>query len=223
MVMSFNSHSPKSLNSSPVKVRSPVNLHFLSSFSTIEITNVEFQCQQSPFDNHTEYFSPRACEQALIVRRGNTIVLKITTSVQLSSTYVVSLTFVSYHRPRERFGQFRARGVARQSNELWLSISLPPNFPVGKYHTQLSLFLGGELATHFCGQAIAVLFNPWSKGELWRGVIHNLNYSSGPLLVFQRMRHISPKELRHTSWLMSGRLQEVLQSRRALSNGSLVR
>ena len=128
---------------------------------------VGFQCRQSPVENHTERFTQQACHSALITRRGNTLVIKILTSVQLSSTYIVTLTFVPVHRPRERFGQFRARGVARESCELWLSIDLPTNFPVGKYHTHISLALGGgaEVLTYYHHQPIVVLFNPWNSGE----------------------------------------------------------
>lgn len=156
-------------DSCPVPVRPPSSLHIFSSFTTPEISDVTFSCQQSASENHTDRFSTKSCDSALLVRRGNTVVLKIVTTIELSCPYVVSLTFVPVHRPRDRFGQFRARGVAHESCDLWLSITLPANFPIGKYHAHISLSLSGEVLTHFHHNPVVVLFNPWSPGMCCRG------------------------------------------------------
>lgn len=131
----------------------------------LEITGALFRCQQTSIQNHTEGLKVTECE--VILRRGNTLILKITTSLELSGSYVVSLTFVPVFRPRDRFGQFRATGEAKGSCELWLSIAIPCSFPVGKYHGHVSLSIKGrvEVITHFHNRAIVVLFNPWNKGN----------------------------------------------------------
>lgn len=137
-----------------------------SSFTSLAIEEVIIKCQECSTENHTYLFSPGACsDQALLTRRGNTLVLKILTTAPISASYVVSLTFVPCHRPRERFAQFRARGVAHDSCTVWLSIAMPTNFPVGKYHTQVTLTYNGEVVTHFSRQPIAVLFDPWNQGK----------------------------------------------------------
>ena len=156
-------------SSCPGAVRPPSSLHVFSSFTTPEISEVTFSCQQSASENHTDRFTLKSCDSALLVRRGNTVVLKIVTSITLSCPYVVSLTFVPVHRPMDRFGQFRARGVACESCDLCLSITLPTNFPVGKYHAHISLSLGGEVLTHFHHKPLVVLFNPWSPGMNRKG------------------------------------------------------
>lgn len=106
-------------------------------------------------------------ESEVVLRRGNTLILKITTSLELSGSYVVSLTFVPVFRPRDRFGQFRAEGEAKGSCQLWLSIAIPPSFPVGKYHGHISLAIKGrvELVTYFHNKAVVILFNPWDEGN----------------------------------------------------------
>jgi len=131
-----------------------------------------------------------------MARRGNTLILKITISADLFCTYTVSLTLVPVFRPHERFGQFQAKGVARGVQELWLSITIPPNFPVGKYHTHVILSLRGglQVLTHFHHKSLVVLFNPWNPdddayledaeklheylerdvGTIWRGTSRNM-------------------------------------------------
>ena len=148
---------------------SPITLH--SSLSPLEISEVQFTSQEDCDENHTARL-PSPGSDALL-RRGNTLVLKVTTSADLSCRYCVSLTFVPVFRPRERFGQFRAKGTAKDSRELWLSITIPTNFPVGKYHAHVALSLGGgaEVLTHYHHKPIVVLFNPWDPGELVPGVL----------------------------------------------------
>ena len=87
-------------------------------------------------------------------------------SVALSCSYSVSLTFVPVFRPRERFGQFKAKGMANGTHDIWLSIKLPSNFPIGKYHAHLTVAVQGglEVVTHFHNKPIVVLFNPWDSG-----------------------------------------------------------
>lgn len=149
----------------PKQKSATANLQFYSSLQPLEITGALFRCQQTSIQNHTEGLKVTECE--VILRRGNTLILKITTSLELSGSYVVSLTFVPVFRPRDRFGQFRATGEAKGSCELWLSIAIPCSFPVGKYHGHISLSIKGrvEVITHFHNRAIVVLFNPWNKGN----------------------------------------------------------
>lgn len=80
----------------------------------------------------------------------------------------MSLTFVPVFRPRDRFGQFRAEGVAKGSYDLWLSIVVPSAFPVGKFHAHITLSVKGrvEVITHFHDKAIVILFNPWNRGKI---------------------------------------------------------
>lgn len=143
---------------------SPNNLQFYSSIQPLEISDAQFHCQQTSSENHTERL--QAAETGVILRRGNTLILKITTSVEVSGGYTVSLTFVPVFRPRDRFGQFRADGTARGSHHLWLSIAIPYSFPIGKYHAHITLSVKGrvEITTHFHNKAIIVLFNPWNTG-----------------------------------------------------------
>ena len=125
-----------------------------------------FSSKQSAEESHTQRFRLPAC--SAIIRRGNTLILKISTSVQFSSSYTVTLTFVPVFRPQDRFGQFKAQGFSRGgSKELWLSVDVPANFPVGKFHAHLSLSLKGrpaDVVTHFHPSPIVVLFNPWNPG-----------------------------------------------------------
>ena len=142
------------------------NLQFYSTAQPLEITEVLFRCEQTCTQNHTEGL--KVTESEVILRRGNTLILKITTSLKLSGSYVVSLTFVPVFRPRDRFGQFRADGEAKGScHNLWLSIAIPPSFPVGKYHGHITLSIKGrvEIVTYFHNKAIVILFNPWNKGN----------------------------------------------------------
>lgn len=105
-------------------------------------------------------------EYEALLRRGNTLIVCVTTSLPLSSPYTLTLTFLSAYRSNDRFGQFRAKGSATNSSELWFSIALPPNFPVGKfhYHVHLSLSGGKDIATYHHNKPVAVLFNPWYPG-----------------------------------------------------------
>ena len=166
--------SPHTLYMSPGKTRPPSILR--SSFAALDIEGVMFTCTESRTDNHTELFTPQACPHTLITRRGNTLVLQVLISSPVSAPYVVSLTFVPYHRPSERFAQFRARGVAKDSQELRLSVALPSNFPVGKYHTLVTVSVRGEILTHYSKQSIAVLFDPWNQGI--RSILLCSNYET---------------------------------------------
>lgn len=143
----------------------PSPLQVYSSVQPLEITGIQLTCREAPGENHTERFLLPGCEA--MARRGNTLILKITISADLFCTYTVSLTLVPVFRPHERFGQFQAKGVARGVQELWLSITIPPNFPVGKYHTHVILSLRGglQVLTHFHHKSLVVLFNPWNPGE----------------------------------------------------------
>ena len=142
------------------------NLQFYSSAQPLVVSDALFRCQQTCEQNHTECL--KVTESEVILRRGNTLILKITTSIELSGGYIVSLTFVPVFRPRDRFGQFRADGEAKGTRHLWLSIAIPSSFPVGKYHGHITLALKGrvELVTYFHNKAIVILFNPWDKGKL---------------------------------------------------------
>ena len=94
-----SSRSPLKLYSQPPQPsatsKRPVtaNLQFYSSVQALEITNALFRCQQSSAQNHTEGL--KIIESEAVLRRGDTLILKITTSLELSGSYVVSLTFVS--------------------------------------------------------------------------------------------------------------------------------
>lgn len=127
---------------------------------------MQFACQQSPKDNHSERLQPKASGVDALLRRGNTLVLRITLSAQIACPYCVSLTFVPVFRPRDRFGQFQAKGDAKGTSELWLSITVPANFPVGKYHAHIAVALrgGAHVITYFHHKPIIVLFNPWNPG-----------------------------------------------------------
>ena len=121
---------------------------------------------------HTSIFSHNikrygSCtEYEALLRRGDTLIVQVLTSLPLSSPYTLTLTFISAYRSNDRFGQFKAKGSASNSLELWFSITLPPNFPVGKfhYHVHLSTNRGRDIATHHHNKAVAVLFNPWLSG-----------------------------------------------------------
>ena len=147
----------------------PSSLQVYSSLQALEITGVDLRCQETPQVNHTERLPLSGCET--LTRRGNTLILKITTSVDISCPYSVSLTLIPVFRSQERFGQFQAKGVGKRARELWLSIAIPPNFPVGKYYAHVTLTLRGglEVVTHFHHKPLAVLFNPWNPGVyVWR-------------------------------------------------------
>ena len=142
----------------------PASLQFYSSVQPLEIISAEFHSQQNSKQNHTEGLHATECEA--ILRRGNTLILKIVTSVEISGGYVVSLTFVPVFRPRDRFGQFRADGIGKGSCNLWLSIAIPYNFPIGKFHAHITLSVKGrvEVTTFFHNKSIVILFNPWNNG-----------------------------------------------------------
>lgn len=159
--------TPRPTSSASITRKSPVttNLQFYSSAQPLEIKDALFRCQQTCAQNHTGGL--KVTESEVVLRRGNTLILKITTSLELSGSYVVSLTFVPVFRPRDRFGQFRADGEAKGSCNLWLSIAIPPSFPVGKYHGHITLTIKGrvEVVTYFHNKAIVILFDPWNKGN----------------------------------------------------------
>ena len=116
-------------------------------------------------DNCIAFFcSTQDCEA--IIRRGDTLIISVTTTIPISAPYTLTLTFLSAYHSKDRFGQFRAKGCSPNSNELWFSITLPTNFPVGKFitHTHLSVKSGTSVATHLHYKPVAVLFNPWNKG-----------------------------------------------------------
>jgi len=141
-------------------------VQFFSSIQSLEIQSAQFHCQQSSSEDHT--IGLIATDTDVILRRGNTLILKITTSIAITGGYIVTLTFVPVFRPRDRFGQFRADGFSKGSDNLWLSIAIPSTFPVGKYHAHITLAVKGrvEVSTYFHNKAIVILFNPWNSGEL---------------------------------------------------------
>lgn len=140
-------------------------MHFHSSAEPLEIVDAQFLSQQTAAQNHTEGLQVKDTD--LIIRRGRVLLLKVSTSVQLTCRYIATLIFVPVFRPRERFGQFRAKGIAEKTNAIWLSITFPSSFPVGKYHAHISLAIKGraEVVTYFHNKAIVVLFNPWDLGK----------------------------------------------------------
>ena len=131
----------------------------------VEISEVQFTSEQSAKDNHSERLHLNGMDALL--RRGNTLVLKITLTTKIACPYCVSLTFVPVFRPRDRFGQFQAKGAAKGSSELWLSITIPANFPIGKYHAHIAISLkgGAQVATYFHHKPLIILFNPWNPGS----------------------------------------------------------
>lgn len=164
---SSSGHPPAAM---PPSFRPPSSLRVYSSFvQNMEISEVQFTCQQSPKDNNSERLQKKAGSGAdALLRRGNTLVLRITLSAQIACPYCVSLTFVPVFRSRDRFGQFQAKGEAKGSSELWLSITIPANFPIGKYHAHIAVALrgGAHVITYFHHKPIVVLFNPWNPGTL---------------------------------------------------------
>ena len=112
------------------------------------------------------YSSGSGHDYEVLLRRGNTLIVCVTTSLPLSSPYTLTITFLSAYRSSDRFGQFRAKGSTSNSSELWFSITLPFNFPVGKfhYHVHLSVSRGKDVATYHHNKPVAVLFNPWHPG-----------------------------------------------------------
>ena len=160
------SSRPSSTHSSgTTSLRSPSSLRVYSSTTqNIEISEVQFTSQQSAKDNHSERLHIVGMDALL--RRGNTLVLRIKLTVEIACPYCVSLTFVPVFRPRDRFGQFQAKGVAKGTSDLWLSITIPANFPIGKYHAHIAVSLKGgvQVITYFHHKPIIILFNPWNLG-----------------------------------------------------------
>ncbi|CAI8024944.1 Protein-glutamine gamma-glutamyltransferase 4 [Geodia barretti] len=148
---------------------SHLSLHSSQAQEQLQITSVKVSCQETSCDNHTQrFFEYGSCtEYEALLRRGDTLIVQVLTSLPLSSPYTLTLTFISAYRSNDRFGQFRAKGSASNSSELWFSITLPPNFPVGKfhYHVHLSTNRGRDIATHHHNKAVAVLFNPWLSDD----------------------------------------------------------
>ena len=159
------SRSP-SPTSRPTSSRPASRATLVTSCNPIQIISSEILCQESRIDTHTDRFPVK--DQELLLRRGNTLIVKLHTSVEFTGTYNVSLVFTPAYRSRERFAEFRASGTAKTSSELWLSVTIPPNFPVGKYHAHITLNLRGylEVLTHFHRGTIMVIFNPWNSGSL---------------------------------------------------------
>ena len=133
----------------------------------LEILKTEFSLKETPEENKTSLFMQNLGQNDLLVRRGNILILKIHTSLLLCCDYTVSLVFVATRMKRERYGEFRANGSAKDAKELWLSIIIPANFPVGRFLPHVTLTLKGipEIFTHFHAGSITVLFNPWNPGE----------------------------------------------------------
>ena len=133
----------------------------------LEILKTEFSLKETSKENKTSLFIQKPDQNDLLLRRGNILILKIHTSLLLSCEYTVSLVFVATRMKRERYGEFRANGSAKDAKELWLSISIPANFPVGRFLPHITLTLKGvpEIFTHFHEGSITVLFNPWNPGE----------------------------------------------------------
>ena len=131
----------------------------------VEVSEVQFTSEQSAKDNHSERLHLNGMDALL--RRGNTLILKIALTTEITCPYCVSLTFVPVFRPRDRFGQFQAKGAAKGSSELWLSITIPANFPIGKYHAHIAVSLkgGAQVATYFHHKPLIILFNPWNPGS----------------------------------------------------------
>ena len=149
---------------SPKRNLTPTPAQIYTSIQKLEISQVIFTQKEPRTENFTSWFSVNDCEALL--RRGNTLIMKIVLSSALSGRYTISLTFVPSYRPRDRFGQFCAKGVAKNKSDLWLSIEIPPNFPVGKYNPHMSIVLeaNDDILTHFHPKFIIVLFNPWNTG-----------------------------------------------------------
>ena len=143
-------------------IPSPAQLY--ASIQKLEISQVTFTQKELRTQNFTSWFNANDCEALL--RRGNTLIMKIVLSSALSGRYTISLSFVPSYRPRDRFGQFRAKGTAKQTTDLWLSIDIPANFPVGKYNPHVSILSeeSNDILTHFHPKFIIVLFNPWNTG-----------------------------------------------------------
>ena len=156
--------STASQTTSPKRHFTPSPAQMYPPIQKLEISQVTFAQKELRTENFTAWFSINDCEALL--RRGNTLIMKIVLSSALSGRYTISLTFVPSYRPRDRFGQFRAKGTAKKSTDLWLSIDMPPNFPVGKYNPHISIVLddSDDILTHFHPKFIVVLFNPWNTG-----------------------------------------------------------
>ena len=105
-------------------------------------------------------------EYGVLLRRGDTLIVHVTTSLPLTSPYTLTLTFISAYRSSDRFGQFRAKGSTSNASELWFSITSPSNFPVGKFHSHVHLAIsrGKDVATYDHNKPVTVLFNPWHTG-----------------------------------------------------------
>lgn len=173
--------------SSRLKERTPLTISTVRTFSSsnsIKLTNVELTSESTTVEND----SPQMCSQDcnLVVRRGSNLLLHLTLSQPLtSSLYTISLTFIPVYGPRERSSIFRASGKGKRKIELWLSVPLPANFPVGKYDTHVSLSLQShvEILTHTVHSAVVVLFNPWHHSELTMTTPHSVPIVSIVLLL----------------------------------------
>ena len=136
-----------------------------SSASVVRLTSVELTSEQGREQCRTTRLRCQECEE--VVRRGTALILHLSLSTAITSAYTISLAFIPVHGPRERSSTFKASGRGKNVSELWLKISLPASFPIGKYdgHVTLSLQSSVEILSHTLHSAVTVLFNPWHHGE----------------------------------------------------------
>ena len=138
-----------------------------SSVSPVRILRAELVALESVEDRHVSRIHSK--DASLVTRRGCSVVLQLHFSQPLSVQYTTTLTFIPAGGPlRERSSTFRVSGLGKGSPELWLSIMLPTNFPVGHYDGQVSMSFSGctEVIMHYIHSAVVVLFNPWNKGTI---------------------------------------------------------
>lgn len=143
-----------------------------SSVSPVRIIRAELSALESAEDRRVSRI--RSGDASLVMRRGCSVVLQLAFSQPLSTQYTATLTFVLAGGPqRERCSTFRVYGMGKGSPELWLSITLPSNFPVGHYDCQVSMSFSGctEVIMHYMHSAVIVLFNPWHKGRVKHVII----------------------------------------------------
>ena len=154
-----------------------VVITFFLSRQSIQLTSAESYLSASPVrvlaatlaasETDSQHTQNLKCKDGpLLTRRGCSIILQITLSNSVTCPYSVTLSFTPVHGPRERSSTFRASGHGKNLPSMWLSIDLPPSFPVGYYDAHISLSIHGctEVVTHMMHYAIVVLFNPWIKG-----------------------------------------------------------
>ena len=135
-----------------------------SSASAVRLTSVQLMSEQGREKCRTTRLRCQECDE--VVRRGTALILHLSLSTTITSSYTISLAFIPVHGPRERSSTFKATGRGKNISELWLKISLPASFPIGKYdgHVTLSLQSSVEILTRTLHSAVTVLFNPWHHG-----------------------------------------------------------